>query len=448
MKPHKKILKILCLSGILIYSLDASAQSAEIDSTGVTEKENEFTIGANLMTRGEVRDGGLPNTDEDQATFILERTRLLLNYKRKNLEVQLTPQHTGVWGTSGHGAVSMREAWVKLTSNGGLFAKVGRQSLTYDDERIIGLDDWSMTSAFHDALKVGYEGHGHKIHGIFVYNQNNSNMDSGTKYKDGGQVYKAMQTLWYHYDFSRTFGASLLLMNTGLQSVLMMGGEESDTENRTYYQQLTGGYLKYSPKNITLEGSFYYQSGKNEANVPIHAWMASVEANWQISRKLKTNIGCFHMSGDENYTVPGQGEIGMQLHNRSHSFNMLFGSHHQFYGAMDFFYLSSYYGGYSPGMQDFHVGGTLNATDKLSFDVKYHYLSTSVDVEGCGKTLGHEVEIGGSWRFMKDVALTAGYSIMAGTDTMKTLKRTDDRNTMHWGWVMLSVSPRFFKVNW
>lgn len=447
MTKLRVLLPSLLLTAIAI---SAYGQSAETDSTGVREKENEFTVGANLMTRGEVRDGGLSETDEDRATFILERTRILLNYKRKNLEVQITPQHTGVWGTSGNGSINLREAWTQLTSRQGLFIKVGRQSLTYDDERIIGLDEWSMTSAFHDALKAGYEGHGHKVHGIFVYNQNNSNMNGGTKYYDGGQVYKAMQTLWYHYDFSRTFGASLLFMNTGLQSrkEIESLGTETIYEDRTYYQQLTGGYLKYAPRNLTLEGSFYYQSGNDEHKVPIHAWMASVEGNWQINRMLKANMGYFHMSGDENYTVPGQGQMGLQHHTKNNSFNLLFGSHHQFYGAMDFFYLRSYYGGYSPGMQDLHVGGTVNVTDKLSFNAKYHYLATSVDVANCNKTLGHELELGASWKFMKDVSLAAGYSLMLGSDTMKTLKRTDDRNNMQWGWIMLSVSPQLFKVKW
>lgn len=423
----------------LVPSAVIVAQPA--DSLLQEEKEHHFTLGGSLMTRGEMRDGGLSYSEEDGARFIIGRSRLSLNYRQPNLEMQFTPQHVGVWGTKGDGSINMREAWLKLDKNG-FFAKVGRQSLAYDDERIIGLDEWSMTSAYHDVLKLGYEGHGHQAHAILAYNQNNSNVaDGGTKYVDGGQVYKDMQTLWYHYDFNRRLGASLLFMNTGLQS-------KFKNENVTEYQQLAGTYIKYAPGPLTLETSFYYQMGHDEMRVPIHAWMVSAEANWKINDRWKANTGYFRLSGDEDFTVPEVGDIGMMQHTKTHSFSLLYASHHEFYGAMDFFYLSAYYGGYSPGLQDFHVGGTLKTTDWLNLEAKYHYLSTSVKVMDEGYTLGHELELTASMRIMKDAWLMAGYTVMFGTETMKRLKRRDDMNQMNWGWLMFVVSPKFFSLDW
>lgn len=425
----------------LMTSATATAMTLPADSTP-PEPANQFTMSGNLMTRGELRDGALSNGGEvDVARFVLARTRLTLNYKRPHMEMQITPQHSGVWGTSGGGALSLREAWVKLDGFGGLFAKLGRQSLTYDDERIIGLDEWSMTSPYHDALKLGYEGHGHKVHAVLAYNQNNSNMMGGTLYYNGGQVYKSMQTVWYHYDFNQRLGASLLFMNTGMQS-------ELDDDKSTYYQQLMGTYWRYAPNSVTLEGSFYYQCGRNERNVPISAWMTSIEGNWDINPKWKTNIGYFRLSGDKNYYLIVPGGIGLARQTKANAFNLLFASHHQFYGAMDFFYLTAFYGGYSPGLQDFHAGVHFSPISKLNLGAKYHFLATTINVTGMNKALGHELELSARWRIIKDVTLTAGYSYMKGTDTLQALRHTTGHNRLHWGWIMLNVTPRFLQVKW
>ena len=73
----------------------------------------------------------------------------------------------------------MNEAWVKAQFPVGLFAQLGRQRLFYDDQRIFGADDWSMTGYSHDGLKLGFERAGHKVHLFGAYNQNVDNIDEG-----------------------------------------------------------------------------------------------------------------------------------------------------------------------------------------------------------------------------------------------------------------------------
>ena len=38
----------------------------------------------------------------------------------------------------------------------------------------------------------------------------------------------------------------------------------------------------------------------------------------------------------------------------------------------------------------------------------------------------------------------AGTSLMSGSKTMERLKRDTSKNTLRWGWISLSVSPRIF----
>ncbi len=64
------------------------------------EKSNQLTIDAQLMTRGEIRVGGMPTSaeekDDNKANFIFNRTRLSVGYERDNLSLKVTARHQGV----------------------------------------------------------------------------------------------------------------------------------------------------------------------------------------------------------------------------------------------------------------------------------------------------------------------------------------------------------------
>ena len=153
------------------------------------------------------------------------------------------------------------------------------------------------------------------------------------------------------------------------------------------------------------------------------------------------------MSGDPYFFVAEAGAVGMARKTEVRAFNPIFGSHHKFYGAMDFFYVTTYYGGNSPGLQDLHAGAQWMPSEKWELKGTYHYLATSVAVRDARMTLGHEFEFSLGWKIAPDVKLQAGYTYMGGTDTMVKLKRTSDQNHLNWGWLMLTVTPEFFKMD-
>lgn len=431
-------MKKLPLLLALLAALPATAQTDSLQ----TESTHRFRVGAQAWTRGEWRNGGLSNKEEqDNALFIMESTLLWLEYQQKGFEVRIAPKHFGVWGAQGGGAFSLDEGWMALRHPSGLFLKLGRQKLAYDDERIIGNNDWAMAGSRHDVLKAGYDGTRHKAHLIFAFNQNNENTSGGTYYVNGGQPYKSMQTLWYHFDPIPKLGLSLLFMNTGMQS-------RKTTDNVTEYQQLYGAYTDASFGIFNFKASWYRQSGHDDYARSIRAWMASSELTGTLTPHLRMNTGYFYMSGDPLFYVPDEGMIGLSLKKEVRGFNPIFGSHHKFYGAMDFFYVTTYYGGNTPGLQDFHIGATVNPVKQLSINTSYHYLATSVKVEDASRTLGHELEFSASWDIMQYVTLMAGYSYMHGTETMAILKRTHGKNQLNWGWLMLVVTPEFFSYSW
>ena len=430
-----------------------SATMAMAQEVSPTPPENKLTLGLQMLSHGEMRLGGLDaadvevNADEDKAYFLMERTRLSVDYQRPGLETKVVAQHKGIWGQKGQGSMNLYEAWVKLNTRSGLFAQIGRQALSYDDERIIGPNDWAMASLSHDVLRMGYEGHGHKAHVILAYNQNAENTYGGTFYTDGAQPYKTMHTVWYHYDLPKIpLGASLLFMNIGMQ-----GGKQDGKEGyapRTQYQQLVGGYLSYQPKNLKAEASCYIQKGRNEDNGKIDAWMASVKASYQLNPQLSLFAGYDYLSGDDYLSMRNNGSLGTPRHEVYKGFNTVYGSHHKFYGMMDFFYVKTYLDEFTPGLQNLYAGAAYSPVKNLNLKMTYHYLATATDLKDYDKKLGHDIDFEASYQIMKDVRLSAGYSYMTGTETMQQLKLADDNNSLRWGWFSLIVSPRLFMTGW
>ena len=443
------------LAALAIPALLATAQP---DSDSIPVQTNQLTVDLRFLGRGEARYGGLPAVpvieDDDHeivepdkvptSNFVLSRTRLPINFKRDWLEMRVTPQHSAVWGQEGGSALNLYETWAKMTTRSGLFAQVGRVALNYDDERIIGSDDWAMASSSHDILRLGYEGHGHKAHLILAYNQNANVINSGgSVYVNGAQPYKTMHTLWYHYDLPRLpLGASLLFMNVGMQCTV------EGLLEKSWFQHLAGAYLSFRPDHWNAEASYYNQFGKNEHGIKIQAWMMSSKLTYMPSPKFNVTVGYDYLSGDKYFAVPTGHNVGMVHHDVIKGFNTVYGSHHKFYGAMDFFYVSAYHDGFTPGLQNAYIGSAYSPVKNLLLNASYHYFATATDLEDMKKTLGHMIEFQAGYAISHDVRVAAGASFMWGSETMERLKRSSTKTNMRWGWITLSVNPRIFSTKW
>ena len=426
---------------------------------GCWGQDTLFTADLQLLSRGEIRNGGMNrNTDEptveNKSAFILDRERITLNYQRSWLEAKVAVQHTGTWGHEGASNTSIYEAWGKLTTRNGFFAQIGRMGLRYDDERIIGINDWTMAAMSHDALRVGYESpvgrkYGrHQVHAILAYNQNMRAYTSpGSYYTNGSCPYKTMQTVWYHYDLPRVpLGISVLLMNIGMQSGYPEGMDHNAPH--TEWQRVYGGYVKYTPKNFSFEGTYYRQTGHDEFMSKLDAWMAAFKAEWMPDNRWAVRAGYDFLSGDDYVILVEKGAIGMTFHEVNKGFNPIYGSHHKFYGAMDFFYLSTFINGFTPGLQNAYIGGTYRPLKNLSLNASYHYFATGIKLEDLNRTLGHEIDLEASYRLFKDVQVAAGFSYMTGTETMRRLKQDSGDGSLRWAWLSVNIAPRLFTKKW
>ena len=235
-------------------------------------------------------------------------------------------------------------------------------------------------------------------------------------------------------------------MNIGMQ-----GGEKDgtgDNEPRNRYQQLVGGYLSYNFWKLSTEASYYHQLGRNEHNVKIDAWMASVKAKLQLDRHWGFHTGFDYLSGDDYFSVRDKGKMGLVQHKTIKYFNPVYGSHHKFYGMMDFFYVQNFTDGFSPGLQNLYAGVAYSPFHKLKLSATYHYLAMATKLEGLNMSLGHDIDFEASYQILKDVNLSLGFSYMKSNDTMEKLKRADKNTDLKWAWFSLYVSPRIISKKW
>jgi hypothetical protein len=150
------------------------------------------------------------------------------------------------------------------------------------------------------------------------------------------------------------------------------------------------------------------------------------------------------LSGDDYVPVTYGGKIGLPWHETIKGFAPLYGSRTKFYGIMDYFYESAYINGFTPGLQNAFVGVFGTPVAKLDCSAIYHYMAVATELHDLNSTLGHCVDLQASYSFTKDISLTAGYTMMFGTETMDRLKQGNCSKTARWGWFSLVISPSLF----
>ena len=174
--------------------------------------------------------------------------------------------------------------------------------------------------------------------------------------------------------------------------------------------------------------------------------MASVKAGYNFNPSWRATLG-FDFIGGEDYESATQSYSGVfdvykADPTKTHAFNPLFGTHHKFYGAMDYFYASSYINGLAPGLQDLQLGVDYKASKNAVMQLAYHYFLTASDILVTdGKTLGSEIDLQININLMKSVMLMMGYSTMFGTDTMDAVKGGDHSKWQDWAWISLNIHP-------
>jgi hypothetical protein len=421
----KKILSLLSL-GIALYS-NAHSQTVSLDADIRPRFEYRHGFG-NLLPEG-----------SKPAAFVTQRSRLNFAYQDPKLKVYFSVQDVSTWGdtqqlaiSDGNNSFSLFQAWMSYAFTETWSMKLGRQTLSYDDQRILGEVDWVMQGRFHDAAMFSYSKNGFKTDLAIAFNQENQRNEGSGYTINGLYSYKVMQMLHAKKAWEKA-SVSFLFMNNGFQKFTY---EPTPRPDGVYYRQTTGTYFSFPVSAITLTGSAYFQTGKSTPTTNLSAYQYMLEAKYKPG-KVAFVLGYEVLSGSDQIAE-----------SKFNSFFPLYGTNHKFNGYMDLFYVGNH--GNNVGLNDLYTIGLIPTGKNSSLAAHLHFFSANAALmDNQSGYLGSELDLVYSKAIAKNIKMNLGYSQFFGTESMADIKGgIQPATTQNWGWVQLIVNPNLFKYSW
>ncbi len=443
-------MKTIIQKGAVLTAIVASTATiahAQITLTGEIRPRFEYLHGF----------GSPADTLQKSSQFVLQRTRLNFGYKADKFKTGFVLQDVRVWGNQsqlnmgdGGGSFGLHEGWAEYFFSKKISAKLGRQEISYDDERILGAVNWAQQARSHDAFLLKYADSTFTAHAGFAYNQN-ANATTGTSYTII-KSYKEMQYLWLNKQI-KSLNISLLALNVGQQSPA--------TVHSTRYVTTFGTHTEYKTKPLFASVNFYYQSGTDmtltSKGVPkkVAAMLGGVDLAYTLKEKFTVGLGYEYISGQS------QTDTTTAYKNVNHSFNPVFGTNHKFNGYMDYYYVGNHIN--TVGLQDAYLKLKYKA-ESWNIALDLHQFMAAADVldtkelaqtgqyKAMNSSLGSEIDLTFGYNLPGGVGVMAGYSHYLPSPTIGIVKGVKDSNgngrtdqISNWAYVMITFKPAFIK---
>ena len=448
---------------VAIFALTASVARAQNPSPVDTAKkpavdtvkkpaaaQNTLTFGLDMRVRTEWRHGyrSIPTPDTSGAYEINQRTRFNVDYKSKGLDVFLSLQDAKVWGQqdpregqTGTSTTSTPtttfpiyffEAYAEPHFNNKLSLRIGRQRVSYDNQRLFSENNWRLPGASVDAARFIYN---NKINFttelLFSYQQSGENVFT-TKYQPLVPNFKSLLVNYLNWKLTDKFTLTTINSMDGFQS------SNPEKYTTTYERFTSGGRLEFSSYNWYLTFAGYKQYGKDSAGKKIDAYYLQPEIKY-TGKRLTVRLGMEYFSGADSSTHPSENK----------SFSPLYGTAHSFMGNLDIFDVPA----------DFNNAGMINPylhflwqKNKITVRMENHlFYSQSQFVykgERIDKYLGYEND----WRFNYKpgkgvVDIELGFAWAALTQSAAIIKKAGDAGlTPYWIYSSVRFTPTLGKI--
>lgn len=406
----------------------------------------QFTLDGEFRPRTELRHGfgSLIADDADAGFGVSTRLRLNAGYAIEAYTFYVSLQDVMVWGENRqllpddeNNSFAVFEAWADINLGSGFSAKLGRQTLDYDDQRILGSVGWTQQGRNHDAAIFKYAKDKFQLDLGLAYSQDYDNPSGfqsvGTAYNTTGFFsYKTMQYLYLKENWKNLSG-SLLLLNNGFQNFETDGTTPDGISNL----QTLGTHLDYKKGSFGAALNAYLQTGERQGAVDVGgAYLLGLDINYKVSSKVALGAGMEIISGNDAGTS-----------DKTEAFFPLYGTNHKFNGFMDYFYVGNHAN--SVGLSDVHVSANFKLGEKSSLLLKALNFRGEKALPSGEKSLGTEIDVVFSQAF-NGYSLQLGYSQMFASDGMYELKGiTEDASAgiQNWAWAMLVIKPKFLNTS-
>jgi hypothetical protein len=405
----------------------------------------QFTLDGEFRPRTELRHGfgSLIADDADAGFGVSTRLRLNAGYTIDAYQFYVSLQDVMVWGENRqllpddeNNSFAVFEAWADINLGSGFSAKLGRQTLDYDDQRIMGSVGWTQQARNHDAAILKYAKEKFQMDLGLAYSQDYDNPSGfqsvGNAYNTTGFFsYKTMQYLYLKENWKNLSG-SLLLLNNGFQNFETDGTTPDGISNL----QTFGTHLDYKKGSFGAALNAFLQTGERQGALDVGgAYLLGLDLNYNATAKVSLGAGVEIISGNDASTS-----------DKTEAFFPLYGTNHKFNGFMDYFYVGNHAN--SVGLLDVHVSANFKLGEKSSLLVQALNFSGEQALPSGEKSLGTELDLVFSQAF-NGYALQLGYSQMFANDGMYELKGIPEdgsASSQNWAWAMLVIKPKFLNT--
>ena len=390
--------------------------------------------------------GNLILADADPGFATSTRLRLNAGFKTEAYQFYASIQDVLVWGENRqlrpddeNDSFALFQAWAAIDLGKGWSTKLGRQTISYDDQRIFGSVQWVQQARNHDAALIKYNTDKFQLDFGLAFNQD---FDNPTGFQSVGNgfftsgffTYKTMQYLYLKQKWNN-FSGSLVLLNNGFQN--FSGDPGNVVADGISSLQTLGTHLNYKKGSFGAAFNGFVQTGERQGALDVKgAYLLGLDLNYKVSKAVTLGIGGEIISGNDGQTA---GETG--------AFFPIFGTNHKFNGFLDYFYVGNHAN--SVGLVDLHLSGSFKLGEKSNLLVKVLNFSGQEELASGEKSLGTELDLVFNHNFKGGYNLKIGYSQMFPSDglyELRNIAEDDAADFQNWAWAMLTIKPKFLNT--
>lgn len=400
----------------------------------------QFSLSGEVRPRTELYNGNntrLSENGDRVGIATQQRTRLYFQYlDESGIQLVFSPQVVHFWGQMpqaydllGDGApgspestFSLFEAYAKYKFSDTYALQVGRQAISYADQRWFGALGWAASGRAHDAFVNKFTFGNLKLDlGVALNQTRHTNGLDSVAISAIRAGYKSMQYGW----------ATLPIGKLNLQGMFTnVTRVNSLTSTAVSYDNLTtfGILPSFNGGDLSINASAYFQTTGSERD----AYLAAFDVTYK-GLGLPITFGVDIVSGDDTSTE------------KSETWLQPFGTNHKFYGFMDFFYV-----GETPsfGLNDIYVKTVFKTGEKTKLIAFGHLFSTNQDLmnsesNAVGGYLGSEIDLLFDYQVAKGFNMKLGYSAFFADELFESFKAGNSNSINNWAWLQLTFKPKF-----
>jgi hypothetical protein len=417
----------------------------EVGSRELGISLGEWNLAADLQVRprmiGYTGRDFVSSSDGDTYLHVTNRARLgMTAAHEKGWAVRVLVQDVRVWGEEGDASnlnnpnaatlndfsaegLDIQEAYLRIPITRYVRLQLGRQEISFDNERIVGAVDWSQRARALDSVRATLtidEFVGDFVYAKLLENPPPFELDGTIPPRLDDADFIAVHAAYGGLEELLDINASYYLLDDGVNA----------TTRHTVGTYLEGGAL-----NLNYDAEFYYEFGDipnlaGTGSEDISAWMAAGTLGYTLPLPWKPNLtGRFE-------ALSGDGTAGG-------AFDPFFGTNHKFYGEADFFLVIPQQTGFL-GLMD--PGFILSAKplSNLTTSINAHFFMAMEEAPTGGSHFGTEIDVKAHWQVNEYFRITGVYGPFIPGEAMRVQPQVSDDPTVeldveHFGYLTVEL---------